>query len=259
MALGEKNGNGDAGLCPRKKKYKLTGSNQAGINRIYWDLRYEPSEEVRLRTSPLYAPWLQVGPNGWRPAPGARSFSILAPPGSYTVKITAGEHELTQPLIVLKDPNSGGSEADIQEQMVMLFELTKDLNDAAAMMNRVELVRSQLDGLCKIIDDLEIRKSGEGLSRKLMELEMNLVDLRLTDRGQDGIRFGAKLISKINYLGNGLASGDFKPTDQQLEVQRVLEERLHSTLDLLGGVLSKELGAFNEMLRNKNVPNIISK
>jgi photosystem II stability/assembly factor-like uncharacterized protein len=242
-----------------EKVRKLTGSNQPGINRIYWDLLYEPSEEVRLRTSPLYAPWLQVGPDGWRPAPGARSLSILAPPGSYTVKITAGEHELTQPLIVLKDPNSGGSEADIREQMVMLFELKKDLNDAAAMVNRVELVRSQLDGLCKIIDDLEIRKSGEDLNRKLTELEMNLVDLRLTDRGQDGVRFGAKLISKINYLANGLANSDFKPTDQQLEVKRVLEERLHSTLDPLEGVLSKELDAFNKMLRNKNVPNIILK
>ena len=238
---------------------KLTGPNQAGINRIYWDLRYEPSEEVRLRTSPLYAPWLQVGPDGWRPAPGARSLSILAPPGNYTVKVTAGEYELTQPLTVLKDPISGGSEADIQEQMVMLFELRKDLNDATAMVNRLELVRSQLIGLCKIIDDAEIRKSGEDLSKKLMDLEMDLVDLRLTGRGQDGVRFGAKLISKLNYLANGLASGDFKPTNQQLEVQQVLEERLHSTLDLLEGVLSKELGAFNEMLRNKNIPNIILK
>jgi len=35
---------------------KLTGTNAAGLNRVYWDLRYEPSKEVRLRTSPLYAP-----------------------------------------------------------------------------------------------------------------------------------------------------------------------------------------------------------
>jgi hypothetical protein len=165
---------------------------------------------------------------------------------------------MTQPLIVGKDPNSGGGEEDIQAQMTVLFELRKALNDAAAAVNRAELVRSQLERLLAIIEDAGIRKSGEDLNRRLTELEMDLVDLRLTG-GQDGVRFGAKLISKINYLANGLASGDFRPTSQQLEVQRMLEEQLRSALGLLAGVLSKELGAFNEMLRNKNVPNIIVK
>ncbi len=54
---------------------------------------------------------------------------------------------------------------------------------------------------------------------------MNLVDLRLTG-GQDGVRFGSKLIGKIDYLANGLASGDFKPTDQHLEVQKLIEGQL---------------------------------
>ena len=39
---------------------------------------------------------------------------------------------------------------------------------------------------------------------------------------QDGVRYGAKLLSKLAYLANGLAANDFKPTDQQVEVQRIL-------------------------------------
>ena len=46
----------------------LTGPQASGLNRLYWDLRYEATTEVRLRTSPLYAPHIQVGPEGWRPA-----------------------------------------------------------------------------------------------------------------------------------------------------------------------------------------------
>jgi len=237
---------------------KLRGSNRAGLNRIYWDLRYESSEDVQLRTRPLYAPWLRVGPEGWRPAPGAGSLSILAPPASYTVKISAGGRELTQPLTVLKDPNTGGTEADIQAQMRVLFALRKDLNDAALMVNRVERVRSQLESLGGIVDDAAIRKAGEELNQRLIDQEMNLVDLRLTGQGQDSVRFGSKLISKFNYLANGLASGDFKPTDQQLEVQKVLEERLRDCLGQLEATLTKDLGEFNEMLRKKNVPNIIA-
>ena len=46
----------------------LTGTDAAGINRIHWDLRFEPSTEVRLRTSPLYAPYIVAGREGPRGA-----------------------------------------------------------------------------------------------------------------------------------------------------------------------------------------------
>ncbi|MFH1572368.1 MAG: sialidase, partial [Acidobacteriota bacterium] len=163
----------------------LSGSNRVGINRIHWDLRYEPTREVRLRTSPLYAPHVLVGQDGWRPAPGAGSLSILAPPGSYTVKLSAGGRELTQPLTVRKDPNSGGTEADIEAQMRVLFELRQDLESAAGVVNRIEIVRSQIEGLAGVVDDPAVRKAGEDLNQKLIDLEMNLVDLRLTGGGQD--------------------------------------------------------------------------
>ena len=199
-----------------------------------------------------------LGPDGWRPAPGGGALSILAPPGTYTVKLSAGGRELTQPLTVRKDPNSGGTEADIEAQTRMLFDLRKDLNSAADTVNRIEIVRSQIEGLARVIDDAAIKKAGEDLNQKLIDLEMNLIDLRLTG-GQDGVRYGSKLISKINYLANGLASGDFKPTGQQTEVQKVLEEQLRNAVSELDGFLSKDLGGFNDMLRKKNVPNIIAK
>ena len=31
---------------------QFKGTKQAGINRLYWDLRYEPTKEVELRTTP---------------------------------------------------------------------------------------------------------------------------------------------------------------------------------------------------------------
>src|SRR5262249_37595459 len=60
-------------------------SKQAGLNRIYWDLRFEPTHQMRLRTAPEYAPEIANGQDGWRPG-GERRISILAPPGNYSVK-----------------------------------------------------------------------------------------------------------------------------------------------------------------------------
>jgi hypothetical protein len=107
----------------------LTGPKAPGLNRLYWDLRYEPSKEVRLRTSPLYAPEVQVGPEGWRPARiSFGRLAILAPPGTYTVQLSIGGKQLTQKLEVKKDPHSAGTEADIQQQVKVLFELRRDMD-----------------------------------------------------------------------------------------------------------------------------------
>jgi photosystem II stability/assembly factor-like uncharacterized protein len=236
----------------------LTGTGTAGLNRVQWDLRYAPTREVRLRTSPMYAPHVPLGPEGWRAAPNAQALSILAPPGSYTVKLAASGRELQQPLTVRKDPNTGGTEADIEAQMKVLFGLQQQINTAVDAINRIEKVRSQLEAQARILEDAAIKKAREELLQKLVDLEMNLIDLRHTPGGQDGVRYAAKLLSRMGYLANGLASGDFRPTDQQLEVEKLLQERLREQTSRLDSLLGKDLAAFNDLLRSRNIPNVVS-
>ena len=236
----------------------LTGPQASGLNRLYWDLRYETTKEARLRTSPLYAPDVTVGPEGWRPAPGARRLSILAPPGTYTVQLSVGGEEFRQTLEVRKDPHSAGTEADIQAQMTMLFELRRELESAVDVVNQIELVRSQIANLIQVVEDEAITEAGEELNQKLIALEGNLIELRETGRGQDSIRWGAYLIRHIGNVANGLASADFRPTDQQVEVQTLLQERLRTYVTQLEGLLSNDLSAFNELLRTRNMSNIIA-
>jgi hypothetical protein len=238
----------------------MTGLARAGLNRIHWDLRYGPSDQIRMRTSPLGpAPHVRLGPDGWRaPAGGGATISILAPPGTYTVKLASGGRELTQPLTVRKDPNTAGTEADIDAQTRVLFELRRDLNTAVGLVNQAEIVRSQLEGLSRIVDDGEVRKAGEALNQKLIDFEMTLIDLRLTG-AQDGIRYVAKLISRFGYLANGLSNADFAPTDQHLEVQKLLAERVRTASAQFGVLMDKDLAAFNDMLRGRKIPNVVGK
>ena len=93
---------------------------------------------MKLRNSPLYAPDVKVGPEGWRPAPGADRISLLVPSGTYTVTLTVGEAKSTQKLNVLKDPHSGGTESDIQTQMQFLNGLRDEMNSIAANVNQIE-------------------------------------------------------------------------------------------------------------------------
>jgi photosystem II stability/assembly factor-like uncharacterized protein len=236
----------------------LNGSRAAGLNRVYWDLRDDPSVAVTMRTRPLYAPDVELSPEGTRSAPGGGRLSILQAPGGYTVRLEVGGKTLTQKLEVRKDPNSGGSEAEILEQMKMLTEVKRDMDVAAGLINELEGVRGQLQALQRTVDNQEIRKLAEALEGKMTATESNLIDLRLTGRGQDGVRFGSRLLGKLGYLAGGLAATDFRPTNQQLEVQKELTGLLKTYQGNYDGLL-KELGTFNDLLRGRGVANIQAK
>ncbi len=138
----------------------------------------------------------------------------------------------------------------------MLVDLRDHLNEAADMVNLIEGIRSQIEALDRVTTDPAVRKSAEEVNQQLMATEMNLIDLRLTG-GQDGVRYASKLLGKINYLANGLASGDFKPTDQQLEVQKLIQAQVKELRTQVEGLRSRITSGFNDQLRNKNLPIIV--
>jgi hypothetical protein len=253
----------------------INGTKTVGINRVYWDLRGEQTKEVRLRTSPAYASEIRNGTEGWRLAPDGARMSVLMPPGTYTVKLSAGGAESAQPLVVRKDPNSEGNEADINAQMAMLLELRKDLESAADMVNQIEVIRSQVSGITTLLDSgsaasgttssasagdyAAIKKAADDLDKKLIDIEEGLIQRRLTGQGQDTVRWPPKLISKINYLANGLGSGDFPPTSQHREVYALLKAQLTLHRNKLDEVTVKDLDAFNKLLRERGIQNVISR
>jgi len=240
----------------------LTISAQPGLNRVWWDLRFEPTKQLRLHTPPLYAPEVTLNAQGWRPAPGERRISLLAPPGTYTVKLTIGGKDYTQPLRVLKDPHSNGTESDIQIQTKLMTSLSGTMDSMVEAVNQIESLRAQLMALKSALGSDEasapIRSAASQLGDKLMAIEGELIQLRSTGRGQDDVRFSPKLISKLGYLASGVESSDYQPTTQQVAVHDELKEQAATQHQHLKLLLEKELADFNALLRQHNVPNVIS-
>jgi len=235
-----------------------------GINRYWWNLRSEPGTEIRLRTSPLNAPDVKVGAEGWRPAPGADRISLLAPPGTYTATLTLGDEKFSQKLTVLKDPHSSGTESDIQAQTQLVASLREEMNAIAASVNQNESIRAQLAALEKELgsDDTgkAIRKAADELADKLTTVEGKVLQLKATGRGQDDVRWPPMLAQKIGYLADEVgSSSDFPPTTQQFAVADQLKQQGDQFQQEYQQVLAKDLASFNAMLREKNIPNIISK
>jgi hypothetical protein len=204
-----------------------------------------------------------VGPDGIRESEGGfgaggGGLAILQAPGTYTVKLSVAGRDYTQQLRVLKDPHSAGTEADIAAQQQFLLNVRRDLEATVDAINNAEVIRAQINNLKNLTQDAELKKAADDLDQKLVSVEGQLVELRATGRGQDGVRWGSKLVQKLGYLANGLQSGDFKPTNQQVAVQKDLQDRLKASQGQFGDVFNRDLAALNDMLRRANMPAIVT-
>ena len=134
-----------------------------------------------MRTKVMEHSHVPIGDDGWRPAGESGRVTPLAPPGEYTVRLSVGDAEFTQQLTVLKDPNSDGTEADIQAQFTALLQLRDDANAVVDLINEAESVRDQIARLSDRLTGMEgadtIVTAGETIDEKLIDLEMKLTDL----------------------------------------------------------------------------------
>jgi DNA-binding FrmR family transcriptional regulator len=232
----------------------------AGLNRVWWNLRYDRSAEPKLRTSPEYSPWFAVGLSG-RTAPGIDRMAVLAPPGSYTVTLTHQGDKDVRTLVVRKDPLSGGSDGEIQAQTAVVRGIQRDLDSTVALINRLEVVRGQLAGLRTVLASdstrVDVRTSADSLDQKLLRAERRLFQTRVTGRGQDQLRWPFRLAEQLSYLGQEIGGSDFGPTQSQRDVAALLHGQLDAAGREAGALLDRDVVAFNEMLRSKKLDGVI--
>lgn len=239
----------------------LDGTGNRGINRVTWDLETEPTTEMKLRTTPEGSDWVDLGDDRWRPAPEGR-WSILLPPGTYGVTLRVGEKERSAELEVRKDPHSEGTLEDIDAQVATLRELYDDMNRAAEIVNRIEWIRRQLYDRVDLLESRggteDLVAAADSLDRRLRDLEGGLIQLRLTSTGQDQIRWPMKLAGRIAYLAGSVASADFPPTEQALEVKGELERRLAEHEERFEALAAGAVAAFGDRLAERGLHGIVT-
>jgi hypothetical protein len=243
----------------------LDGSMDRGINRVWWDLRYELTEEPRLRTSPLIAPWVELGPEGWRPFPGrtAGRTAIMAPPGKYTVTLSVNGKEISQSLLVKKDPHTAGSEEDILAQTRLLLEVRDVINSVVGMINQSESMRKQVYDLQDVLKDDDSAEStfaaAKKLDQKIISVEENLYEMKATGRGQDStFREPSKFLTRLLSFVGSVTSADFPPTTQLIERYEELGNLHEAYLNQFNELLNKDLPAFNALLKENNISHTIT-
>ncbi|MGH9407713.1 MAG: VPS10 domain-containing protein [Terriglobia bacterium] len=256
----------------------LHGTKRAGINRVYWNLRYPPVKAIELRTTPAAYPqvWLDsrfVGKKTrpiyhWgieRPRLGA-----LAAPGVYTVKLTVNGETYRQPLTIIKDPHSAGTLADVRASIAMWRSIDANIDTVAGMVNSIERVRKQIEDMPAYVEGRpgarEIVASAKELDGKLENVEYQLIEKYLTAGDEKTYPEEMQLYQKFLWLAGAVGGGagdvagdpDLPPTDPEVAVSKLLTQRLSAVEAQYEELMNKAVPAFNASLKGKGVAIILN-
>jgi hypothetical protein len=257
----------------------LQGQRKLGVNRVCWDLRYNAPTTPKLRTPPPGKPFVRVGGDGTRPlVTWDLDLSLRGPlvlPGTYTVHLsvagadtTAPAVTATQALTVLKDPNTAGTDADVQAQGKLARTIRAEQDTVARMINRIEWVRKQVRDLAAQLRDSvyladstarRLVRLADSLDRRAVQVEGMLVDVHLTGAREDAFRYPMQLYGRLAALQSDLAENgaDFAPTTQQVAVHDALAQRLADASTRFSDLMTKSVVQFETELRRTPLRDVI--
>ncbi len=196
-------------------------------------------------------------------AAGARP--ITAPPGEYRVRMMVDfqerrrvrTEEHTATFRWLADPRSGSTDADLRAQFdlaMRISERTSNANDAVFM---IRDIKTKVDAAIEASGNNQVLvRAGEALKEKLSGPEGEIYQVR-NQSGQDPLNYPIKLNNKIAALLGVVMSGDYRPTDQSYEVFAILSAELQVQLDILKGTIDTDLAAFNRLLAEIDLEEIV--
>jgi hypothetical protein len=266
-------------LDPSGQKIRtIKGTNKAGVNRAYWDLAYEPTSDVRIRTTPPGNPhvWEEKRFRG-KDSRGVFYYGIDVPkkgplvaPGTYTVKLAVAGKEETQKLVVLKDPNSGVGDAEVQASAKFSWTIYRDISAAARMINELEWTRRQLEDFRRMLtagkaDKAVFAQAGD-LEKAARAVEDKLLQPTLAEGDIKSFRGPLELYLKLIWLqaesgvsGSDVSgNADFPPTEAEREVYDLLSGQLAESRREFDELYARTVPAFNEAMKAKGYVQIMT-
>ena len=220
-------------------------SFKKGLNRLNWDLRYEGS--VVFPGMIMWAATPQRGP--------------VAPPGTYSVRVTANGQTKTESFTVGIDPRlTDVTDAHLQEQFTFAKQIRDKVSEANSAVIQVRSIRDQLKERMEKVPArrrAEIQKLVDGLMQPLTTVEEHVYQVKL-HAFEDPLNFPIKLNNKIAALANVVGSADARPTEQSYEVYKRLAGELDAQIQKLNEALKTELPRVNAALTRERLAPVTS-
>lgn len=198
-----------------------------GFNRFHWNLRYPGATGVTDELSSWPRP---DGP--------------MVVPGEYTARLTVGGQSHSQPITIKPDPRVTTSQDDLEAQRDMLFEIRDRLSQNNELINRLVMLRDQVDSWAGRSDDANVQKAAGAVRDDLSQLLPKLIDVKI----HESQLHPSGLHEKLNALFESVDSADYAPPKQARDVFKEISKELDQHLDHVEHKLGKKVKAFNDTI-----------
>jgi len=214
-----------------------------GLNRFVWDMRYP--DPTRFPGMILWAGQT----NGPRIVPG-----------NYQVKLSVDGQTFTEPFEVKADPRLTASAADYAKQLDLSLKIRDKLTETHNGIIQIREVKRQIDDLVKRVgpQSKPIADAGNALTKKLTEVEEALYQTK-NQSSQDPLNFPIRLNNKLAALLGVVSRSETPPNEQSIAVFEELSGEINAQLQKLAGIMKTDVPAFNQLVREQNIPAIVVK
>jgi len=220
-------------------------SVRAGLNRFVWNLHYPDTKQVKD----------VINDEGSTSGP-------FVSPGKYTVRLTARGQTFSQPFIVRGDPRLTTTQADYDAQLALSLQVQAKTNELSDAVERILDLEHALDARVsdtkgqtyakRVADAVKpIRDRLEAVRDSLVEIHSHADEITL----HYPIRYYNMLLS----LAGMVQSADAGPTAQEGAIYRDIAPKVDQHLARLKNIEATDLMAFNNLMKELNVPAVMVK
>jgi photosystem II stability/assembly factor-like uncharacterized protein len=211
---------------------------EAGLERAFWDLRYEGATRIRPAK-------IDSGDPGKGP---------MVLPGSYTLRLSVDGQSSTTPVEVRLDPRVDVPRADLEQQLAFSLALRDDLSRLSEAVRELRSVREQVQSRTASLRDrpgaAPLVAAADALVAKCDALEAELHNPK-AEVSYDILAMpgGAKLYSRLAPLYSWASEGDGAPTQGMREVYAELKQELERRSAEWKAMLATDVPALNAKAR----------
>ncbi|MCH6201770.1 glycosyl hydrolase [Aquiflexum sp. LQ15W] len=228
-----------------KRESKTAGTNRAGGVLVYYHLKDEPKEEVRMEFYDNKRNLLRefsskgiekdtlkykTGSNefNWNlRIPDAKSFEgmimwsgpLRGPkivPGDYIVRLIVDGKAEEESFKVLADPRYESTQEDLLAQYDFLLNVRDKLTETHETIIIIRRYRDELNALVE--KDPKKKRRIDPIIKGISDIEKELYQTQ-NQSGQDPLNFPIRLNNKLAHLNSVVGTGDYRPTDGAEEVR----------------------------------------
>jgi photosystem II stability/assembly factor-like uncharacterized protein len=219
----------NAAIAPRWLAKPQQLSEDAGMHRFVWDLRYGRSGETTT------ADLEETGIESW--------IGPLVLPGAYKVKLTVNGRELVQPLDVAIDPRSRATTAELLQQFQSAQRAFDDLILARKQVAEIQALQVQLESA-----KVHVPADQKSLLDALAAANQKSSDI-LT--GENGLQ---SVVAALTAALGAIEGADRTPPSQVLALYQQTAKTLRKGLADWNDMKQNDLEELNQQLQDAGLP-----